>query len=318
MITVPKVNPIKLLGLFLMFFSSLIIFISIINRLKCRIKTRGDILNRKIKFYNKIDTIISKVKILNKIKEKLQLEYGVINSSTENKNRIKAIKTIFYMTVTTLILAFILAFVIKIWYLFILISIAIAVFPYIILFAVLDLKLSKLNKQFPEAVNIFITKYTSEKNKDKALQRTYIELENPIRYEFMRLARMMANKGNILEAVNGFTKRVNYIWAEVFGELLILNHTTVEDIGDELNELSILMAEDQTLEAHKKAEITETKSVNIVVALLVFAAIIFNISVFKGEAINIYFERYIGLASISIGIVIVIICLILTFYFERD
>lgn len=318
MIKLSSIEPIEVLGLFLMFFSGTLILINISKGLKDSLRTRGDILNRKEKIYFKLDILISKLKPLDSIKQRLKLMYGVINSSTENKNRIKAVNTILYITVITLILITILASMVKVWYLFILISLALAVFPYVVLFAVLNLKLNKLNKQFPEAVNIFITKYTSERNKDKALQRTYTELDNPIRYEFMRLARMMANKGNIYQAIKSFTKRVNYVWAEVFGELLILNHTTVENIGDELNELSLLMAEDQTLEAHKRAETTETKMVNVIIALFTIAGVIFNIVFFKTEAINIYFERYVGIVSISTALVTIIICLSLTFYFDKS
>jgi len=251
-------------------------------------KLRGNILNRKLKLYNKIDKYKGKITPLEKIKKTLQLKYGVINSSTEEKNRVAAVKTIFNITVISGILIIIDFTIIKVWYLAMLLAIGIIIFPYTIFFPILNLRLSKLNKQFPDAVNIFITKYTSNKNKDKALQRTYKELEYPIRYEFMRLSKMVANKRNIIGAIKSFCRRVDYVWAESFGELLILNHTTVDDIGDELNELGILMAEDQALEAHKQAEIGETKSVNFFVAGFVLAAPIMNLAIFKEEAIKIY------------------------------
>lgn len=314
----PKLDLMYLIGIAMIISSLIIILVSIIKGIKNNIKPRGDILNRKVKFYEKVEKYIDKIKVLREIKESLQLKYGVINSSTERKNRISAIKTVLNISVISIVSIITVTTVINIWYMVILLSLGIIIFPYVILFAALNMKLNKLKKQFPEALNIFITKYTSDKNKDRALQRTYVELQNPIRYEFKRLSTQMANKSNVKGAIDCFLVRVEYIWAEVFGELLALNHSSVENIGDELNELGILMAEDQSLEAHKKSEISSTRNINIIVAVFIVASILFNIVTLGQEAINIYFEKYIGTVSIGAGIIAIIGCLSLTFYFEKS
>lgn len=289
-----------------------------IKSIKERQKIRGDIFEKSKKFYKKIDEIIKKIKPLDKIKTKLQLKYGVINSNTENQNKIKAIKTIIYISIFTLLSIIVEFKMMGIWYLVIPVAIVTMISPYALLFFLLNMKLSRLREQFPEAVNIFITKYTSEKNKERALQNTYLELQNPIRYEFRRLSTMIANQSNITKAIANFCKRVDYVWAEMFGELLVLNHTIAEDIGDELNEFSLLMAEDQALETHRKTEVNGTKAINIIVAVFAVFAVLFNLVLFKSEAVNIYFERYIGIASISIGIVTIALSLLATFYIEKN
>lgn len=313
-----NVNIVSLSSKVLVLGSIIIILTNIIQGLKNKVKKRGDIFNRKFKFYDEVEKYINRVKPLEQMKNQLQLKYGVINSSTERKNKVSAIKTILNITIISVVSIVISILVINIWYMIILISLGIVIIPYVILFGILNMKLNKLKKQFPDAVNIFITKYTSDKNKDRALQRTYPELENPMRYEFKRLSTQMANKTNVKGAINSFLKRVEYIWAEVFGELLLLNHSTVEDIGNELNELGILMAEDQSLEAHKRSEISSTRNINIVVAVFIIASIVFNILVLGEEAINIYFARYIGMVSIGAGIISIFSCLVLTFYFEKS
>lgn len=315
-----SIAPINFVGKILIVISLILIIIEIMKAFKKRREQRGDILGKWDKYYDSADMLIGKVAALKNIKEKLQLKYGVLSSSTERKNRKSAIKTIIIITITTLILGIFIFKIIKIWYMSLLIMIGFIFFSYIILFTILNFKLLKLKRQFPEAINIFITKYTSDKNKDIALRRTYGELDNPIRYEFRRLSTMSANKSieRIQEAIKSFYKRVDYIWAEVFGELLLLNHTTVKDIGDELHELSILMAEDQAIEVHKRSEIGMTKAVNYLVALCVFLAIFFNVVFLKNQAIHIYFESYLGIMSIGIAVVVTIVCLSLTYYFEKS
>lgn len=306
------------LGIGLIIASFMLLIASAIMAIKSNLPERKSILNKRIKFYNKIDSHISKLKPTNKIKEKLQLKYGVINSSTESKNRIAAVKTIFYISIFSIISIVLVSYVIGIWYMVVLVSLGVIALPYLILFSILEIELNKLKRQFPEGINTFITKYTSDKNKDRALQSTYLELENPIRFEFKRLSRMMANKSNIYEAVSNFCKRTGYVWADIFGELLIMNHNEVEDIGDELNELGLLIAEEQSLEAHKKAALSGTKTVNLIVVAFTAAAIFFNVAVFKSEAINIYFQSYLGRVSVSVAFVTAVISVALTFYFEKN
>lgn len=317
-----NLNILQILGAALMITAGIYILLSSIKILKESMnEKRNDILNKRLKFYKKVDKLlIEKIHILNKVKKSLQLKYGVISSSTEGRNNIKAIKTIINLTVVSLIIIIGFSFIIRIWYLIIPISIGVIFFPYILLFAVLNLKLGQLHDQFPNALNIFFTKYTSEKNKDVALKKTYPELSNPIRYEFRRLSTTMANKSleNVVSAVNSFCKRVNYIWADVLGDLLILNHTTVNNIGEELNELNLLMIQDQSIEADKKAETNSNKIVNFLVAGFVVLAVIFNIIFLKHQAINIYFQTYQGIMAISLSVLVVVACLSLTVYFEKS
>lgn len=307
-----------MIGPFLMIGSLFCIFFQTIKALREEIKTRDKIIDDKEEFYKKIEKIILKFKLLAWVKEELQLKYGVINSNTERQNRITAVKTMIRMTMISAGTTVLAALVIKVWYLVILIAAAFFAFPYVILFMFLNFRLIKLKEQFSNALNVFITKYTSDKNKDKALQRTYPELQYPMKYEFMRLSRRMANKSDVKGAVRDFSRRVNYIWAEVFGELLIMNQDSVENIGDELNELSIIMLEDQAIEADKQAEINSDKSINLFIAFCMAIAVLVNLSIFKGEAINIYFERYIGIVGIAISAVTAVVCISLTMYFSKS
>lgn len=306
-----------MIGPFLMIGSLFYIFFRAIKVLQNEVKTREKIIDDKEQFYKKTEKIILKSKLLKWVKEELQLRYGVINSNTEKQNRIIAIKTMIRMTIISTAATILAALVIKVWYLMILLAVAFFIFPYVILFMFLNFKLIKLKEQFSNALNVFITKYTSDKNKDKALQRTYQELQYPMKYEFMRLSRRMANKSDVRGAVRDFSRRVNYIWAEVFGELLIMNQDSVENIGDELNELSIIMLEDQAIEADKQAEINSDKSINLFMAFCMVIAVLVNLSIFKEEAINIYFERYIGIMAIAIAIVSAVVCISLTMYFSK-
>ncbi|MTI53793.1 type II secretion system F family protein [Geosporobacter ferrireducens] len=308
----------RILGIAMMMISGCMILINLIRSIKQNTQIRGEVLVLKNEFYEKVDRGISKIKVLDGLKEELQLKYGVINGNTENKNRIAAVKTIFFLSILSLLCIVVFAYVIKIWYLVVPVAIGMLFFPYGVLFSLLHMKMSVLKDQFPDAVNVFITKYPAEKNKDKALQKTYVELENPMRFQFMRLARDLANKTDVEKAVYRFCKRINYIWTDIFGELLIMNHHSVGDIGPELNEFSLLMLEDQVMEAQQRAEISATKTVNFLVAAFVGIVVLINIAIFKAEAMNIYFQQYAGIASISIAVLTIIICLSLTFYFEKS
>jgi len=288
-----------------------------------RIINGNDIpMRRKLKeqqnrFWGRVERIISRVRFLDGIKKQLSLKLGVINSSPEENNTRRISKLMSALTLASSAVFILVIERLGTWYVVLVTAVVVFCLPYLLISMILDILCSLPQKQFPSAVNVFITKYTTFKNKDGALKNTYQELKNPIRYEFKRLSRATAGKSGIEGAVEGFKKRMDYLWADVFGELLLINHYLVRDIGPMLQEFSILMARDQVLEANKRAEISGTRFTNFFLAGATAGALLFNLMYFKEEAYYIYFQSYAGTATLSIAGGVMVICLLLTLYFEK-
>lgn len=282
-----------------------------------RIPARKKLAEHGNRFWETAERLISRVKALDNVRANLALKLAVVNSSPEESNTRRAVRIMVVLSLLSLLISVLLARYTGVWYVFLVSAAGVFCLPYLFISFMLEMLCSLPQKQFPGAVNVFITKYATFRNKDAALRHACRELKNPIRYEFKRLSRAMAGKADIEEAVAGFKKRVKYLWAEVFGELLLINHYLVKDIGPMLQEFSILMAGDQVLEANRRAELSGTRFTNFFLAAATVGALLFNLGYFMDEAYYIYFRSYSGMVVLGIAGMVTVVCLLLTLYFER-
>jgi Flp pilus assembly protein TadB len=283
----------------------------------CGIPARRKLKEQKNRFLDMVERIVSRVRVLEGIRSGLALKLAVVNSGPEESNAQRALNIMLVLTALSAAVSIFLVRRPGVWYISLILSAAVFCLPYLLLFPALDILCGIPRKQFPGAVNVFITRYTTFGNKDAALKNTCRELKNPIRYEFKRLYRAMAGKADIEGAVEGFKRRMNYLWAEVFGELLLINHYLVRDIGPMLQEFSILMAGDQVLEAGRRAELSGARFTNFFLAAATVGAVLFNLAYFGEEAFYIYFRSYPGVVGLGLAGAVTVVCLVLTLYFEK-
>ncbi len=281
------------------------------------IPSRRKLEEQRNRFWSAVEKAVSRIRVVNGVRKELALKLAVVNSSTEESNDRKAVMIMFILFVVCAAVWVILSYRSGVWYISLVLAAAVFCSPYFVIFPVLDILCGLPRKQFPGAVNVFITKYATFGNKDAALKNTYKELKNPIRYEFKRLSGSMAAKADIEQAVKRFERRMGYLWAEVFGELLLINHYLVRDIGPMLQEFGILMAGDQILEANRRAELSGARFTNFFLAGAALGAVLFNLAYFREDAYYIYFRSYAGVMGLGAAGAVILICLVLTLYFER-
>lgn len=279
-----------------------------------RVRVKRRVIQQDSKLSGFAVKLISKSSMLEKIKNNIRVQLGLITSKSDSKNDYYASFTVFILIILALVaLVFIILSDIPIM-IKPLLYIGSIIIPYFFISVFLKGRRKRIYNDFPEFVSIYITKYVSIKNTKEALRKSIAETPLSIRHEIKRLVNSMNNSDDYYKALDEFDTRVDYVMCTAFVALLKTGYKTSTDIIPSLLDLETYIAQER-LENQRKGEQLKDKKANLYFLMIGMAGAYYFISTKFGErAMNYYWHTIQGqgiIAGCIISAVVTILVIII-------
>lgn len=225
------------------------------------------------KYIEKLEKIIDRFEYLSKIKNEYAKKLTIINQKKQKENRAIVTIGMCFVFGISIIAGVLLLTIFTMWYVVLLLMFLVG---YMVAYGInmyIDIRLKKIHKQFPIALQLFTDEYITTKSIKTSLSNTYEEMPKQIGYIFERLTRKLTSGYDYKEPLDEFAKSFgNYNWPYAFKELLIMSYEGAGDISEELLFLNELVNEDITAEEEDKTEQGSNKMMFLMIngATLVF------------------------------------------------
>ncbi|NBI07587.1 type II secretion system F family protein [Senegalia massiliensis] len=245
------------------------------RKLRVARKKKFTINFRRISFIT--DKLFKKNEYIYNLRSKYAMKISVISDMKRDQVNIIAEGFITISFLATLILVIFLFTIMNMWLSILIIGMVFIFFIHYSFNLYLNLRLKKIHRQFPIAVQKFTDIYLTNKNIKATLNECYIDMPNEISYVFERLARRLSSEYEYKKYFREFADSLKYVWAYAFAELLVMSYEGSGDISDELLFLNDLINDDIHDMEESKSELTSTKLTFLILTLSTLGVFLFNI-----------------------------------------
>ncbi len=212
-----------------------------------------------------------------KLKSKFVEKLGVINNNTEKENNAIVVWYILFDIVISIIATYFYSQIFNMWYIVVILSLVTVYAIFYSASRLISMKLRKVQKNFPKAVQIFTDEYITTKNIKTSLNATYKKMPKGIDSIFEKLSRELSSSYDFEKHIIHFANNLNYIWGYAFSELLIMSYEGVGDISEELLFLNELINEDITAEEKNATDMAGNKMMFVILTGATLFTFVFNI-----------------------------------------
>lgn len=154
-------------------------------------------------------------------------------------------------------------------------------------------KIRLFDDQVLEALQLFITEYTTTKSVQKTIVEICPKLKYPLRREFELLARKLNSGANIEESFLSFAERTQNKWLMVFSQMMITYFRLGGDFTPHLLSITQNITNEKILNEQNNTELVFLRWLNIAMNALVPVAYISNRFVNPQNA-NVFVETPLG------------------------
>jgi len=263
-----------------------------------------------------LNNVICKNKRFCKLKEEYISKLKVINQKDRDTNETCIIKYIFLDIIISIAVLIILISTLTMWYAVLVIFISVF---YLILYAgimFIKKKTSKIQEQFPIALQCFVDEYIVNKNIKNAINNSYSKMPGEIGAVFEMLARELSGGEKYKESIFNFANNLSYIWGYSFAEILVMSYEGQGDITEELLFLSSLVSEEITMEEESKSNNFGNKLTFMILNSVTLLGFIINI-VFNKLSLNLYFYTPTGNLLLVCWLIVFILGILTISIFEK-
>jgi len=174
--------------------------------------------------------------------------------------------------------------------------------PIILLEGKANKRRSLYDEQVLEALQIFVTDYTTTKSVQKTLEGICTKIKQPLKGEFERLGRKISSGVPVNECFLEFAKRTGNQWIMFFSQVMIMYFRNGGDFVPHLTGIIRTMSLEKLSEEQNKTELAGLKAINL--ALVLLTPIVFFISIMVSpEALMLFTQtdtgRYIVFFAIA-------------------
>ncbi|MBP1926733.1 Flp pilus assembly protein TadB [Sedimentibacter acidaminivorans] len=292
----------------------LIILDIVLKPRKMRLKVKS--VRKKSNMLKQIDRVICRNKKLLDIKEEYITKLNVINQKDRNTNNTYILKYIIMDAAISIASFIIITLLLTMWYA--VITIFVSTF-YLILYAgilYIKKKTSKIQEQFPIALQCFVDEYIANKNIKNAINNSYNKMPKEIGSSFELLARELSGGEKYKESIFNLAKSLSYIWGYSFAEILIMSYEGQGDITEELLFLSSLVSEEITVEEENKSNNFGNKITFMILNAVTLIGFIINIA-YNSLSKNLYFYTPTGNMLLIFWLIVFIFGILTISIFEK-
>lgn len=268
------------------------------------------------KIINRVDKLLSKNKFIYRYKMDLVRRLNLVNDHPQSINENLATFIIGMGIAVFVTVSIVFFFVFKLWYIFLTLGVLAG---YLFVYAVnmsIAVRRRKIQKEFPEALQVFIDMYITNKNIRTTLMRSYKKMPKQIKPAFERLSRSLSSSHRFEEYILDFAKSLDYVWGYAFAELLIISYEGAGDIDEELLLLNELVNDDILAEEETSGELAQNKTLFFIINIATLITFIFNI-VANPIGKEIYFYTTTGGNLILIWVITVVIGIVTSHLMEQ-
>ena len=272
---------------------------------------------KKDEVFKKINKVLLKISFLNKTKEEYISKLQLTNYKSYEYNNELFLRYIVVDAAISLSILIILLRVITMYYIAIIISMALFYLVILLGEKVLDYIVTKIHRQFPVALQCFLNEYVINKNIKDAINNSYYKMPKKIGRAFEMLARELSGGQKYEDAIKKFACKFSYVWGHSFAEILIMSYEGSGDITEDLMTLNRLVSEEITDEEEEKSSKFANKLTFIIVYVVALVGIIINI-VKNDLSVYLYFYTDTGNTLIAAWLLALIIRVVYTSLSERE
>lgn len=149
------------------------------------------------------------------------------------------------------------------------------------------------NDQILEALQIFVTDYTTTKSVQKTLENTCAKIKRPLRTEFERLARRLHSGIPVNECFLDFAKRTQNQWITFFAQVMMMYYRNGGDFVPHLTGIVRTMSSEKLIEEQNNTELAGLKTMNMVLVALFPVAFIVSV-LFSPDTVRVFTETGAG------------------------
>jgi len=149
------------------------------------------------------------------------------------------------------------------------------------------------NDQVLEALQVFVTDYTTTKSVQKTLENVCLKIKRPLRNEFERLTRKLYSGVSANECFLDFSKRTQNQWIMYFSQVMMMYFRSGGDFIPHLTGIIRTMSSEKLIEEQNLTELSSLRTINLVLVLLF--PIVFVISIFAApDTLRVFTETAMG------------------------
>ena len=232
---------------------------------KVRRKTSINLVSDSLEVLNKssfIYKVIQKIEdypFLIKLRNNYTSKLNVINKNDIKANELLATYMLLGNIGISSLIVFGLSLFMSVWYVLAVLAATMLYLGHSVIEMYLGLKLKKIYKQFPEAIQLFTDIYMGSRNIKKALNEAYVEMPKEIGTVFEKLSRELSSSYDYQTHIKTFAKSLGYTWGYAFTELLMMSYEGGGDISDDLVFLNELINDDIQDAEETKSEMASNK-----------------------------------------------------------
>lgn len=247
----------------------------------------------KNRLFIKLDKFINKSKFLCLLKDKNVKKLELLNSYSRETNNFIILNYSLFVLVFALAVGTMLLKLLSMWSVVIIIVILLIYVMFYAAVIFLDMRIARIHKFFPAALQIFTDEYVTTKNIKNALNESYKKMPKEISFAFEKLARTLSSSYKYKEPIKEFASTLNYVWIYAFAEMLVMSYEGGGDISEDLLFLNEQVNDEIQADEENKTESTSNKLIFIIINIAALAAFLVNMSI-NDIASDLYFYTSAG------------------------
>jgi len=242
---------------------------------------------RKVGSPGLFDNLLDKIPLIKKSEEKIEIALSVLDMQDANPRTITKTRMVYGFV--GLAIAILLRNIMVVP----LLVFVFAFIPIVFLNRKLKKRRSLYNEQVQEALQVFVTDYTTTKSVQKTLENVCLKVKRPLRGEFERLVRRLNSGVPANDCFLEFSKRTQNQWIVFFSQVMMMYFRNGGDIVPHLTGIVRTMSTEKLIEEQNNTELAGLKNINF--ALVLLFPVVFVISVLVSpDTVRIFTETMPG------------------------